>query len=87
MRQPGFSLGNRFLGGVFGFFRGVIIVAAVSILLRQAIPDPEEGLLNNAILLSNIEWMVDWIEANFDQILDAEPTEAVKQKLNSVGMP
>ena len=86
LRQPGFSLGNRLLGGVFGFFRGVIILAAVSILLRAAIPDSEQGLLDNAILLNNIEWIVDWIEANFDQILDSEPTELVKENLDSIDM-
>ena len=45
MRQPGFNLGNRLLGGVFGFIRGVIIIAALSILLRAVLPDDEEDLL------------------------------------------
>jgi len=38
MRQPGFNLGNRLLGGVFGTLRGVIIVAAISIMLPRSCP-------------------------------------------------
>ena len=86
MRQPGFNIGNRFLGGIFGLLRGVIIVAAISILLRAALPDSNEGLLDSAVLMEPVEWVAEWIGANFDRVLESEPTEAVKDTIDSSEM-
>ena len=86
MRQPGFNIGNRLLGGIFGLLRGVIIVAAISILLRAALPDSNEGLLDSAVLMEPVEWVAEWIGANFDRVLESEPTEAVKDTIDSSGM-
>jgi len=86
MRQPGFNIGNRLLGGIFGLLRGVIIVAAISIPLRAALPDSNEGLLDSAVLMEPVEWVAEWIGANFDRVLESEPTEAVKDTIDSSEM-
>ena len=86
MRQPGFNIGNRLLGGIFGLLRGVIIVAAISILLRSALPDSNEGLLDSAVLMEPVELVAEWIGANFDRVLESEPTEAVKDTIDSSEM-
>ena len=86
MRQPGFNIGNRLLGGIFGLLRGVIIVAALSILLRAMLPDANEDLLNSAVLMEPVDMVAEWIGANFDRVLEAEPTEAVKDTIDSSEM-
>ena len=86
MRQPGFNLGNRLLGGVFGFIRGVIIIAALSILLRAVLPDGEEDLLDSAVLMDPVNWVADWIGTNFERVLESEPSEAVKDTIDSSEM-
>ena len=86
MRQPGFNIGNRLLGGIFGLLRGVIIVAAISILLRAALPDSNEGLLDSAVLMEPVEWVAEWIGANFDRVLESDPTEAVRDTIDSSEM-
>ena len=86
MRQPGFNVGNRLLGGIFGLLRGVIIVAAISILLRAALPDSDEDLLDAAVLMGPVDWVAEWIGANFDRVLESEPTEAVKDTIDSSEM-
>ena len=86
MRQPGFNVGNRLLGGIFGLFRGVIIVAAISILLRSALPDSDEDLLDEAVMMEPVELVAEWIGANFDRVLASEPTEAVQDTIDSSDM-
>ena len=86
MRQPGFNIGNRLLGGIFGLLRGVIIVAAISTLLRAALPDSNQGLLDSAVLMEPVEWVAEWIGANFDRVLESEPTQAVKDTIDSSEM-
>jgi membrane protein required for colicin V production len=86
MRQPGFNVGNRLLGGIFGFFRGVIIIAAISILLRAVLPDNKEDLLDSAVLMDSVNWVADWIGANFERVVESEPTEAVKDTIDSSDM-
>jgi membrane protein required for colicin V production len=86
MRQPGFNIGNRLLGGIFGLLRGVIIVAALSILLRAGLPDSNEDLLDSAVLMEPVEWVAEWIGANFERVMESEPTEAVKDTIDSSDM-
>ena len=86
MRQPGFNIGNRLLGGIFGLLRGVIIVAAITTLLRMALPDSDEDLLDAAVLKEPVEWVAKWIGANFDRILASEPIEAAKDTIDSSEM-
>ena len=71
------------MGGIFGFIRGVIIIAALSILLRAVLPDSEEDLLDSAVLMDPVNWVAEWIGANFERVLEAEPTEAVKDTIDS----
>jgi membrane protein required for colicin V production len=86
MRQAGFNVGNRLLGGIFGFFRGVIIIAAISILLRAALPDDKEDLLDSAVLMDSVNWVAEWIGANFERVVESAPTEAVKDTIDSSDM-
>ena len=86
MRQPGFNIGNRLLGGIFGLLRGVIIVAAISILLRSGLPDSNEDLLDSAVLMEPVEWVAKWIGANFERVMESEPTEAMKDTIDSSEM-
>ena len=86
MRQPGFNVGNRLLGGIFGLLRGMIIVAALSILLRAVLPDGDEDLLDSAVLMEPAEWVAEWIGGNFERVMESEPTEAVKDTINSSDM-
>ena len=86
MRQPGFHLGNRLLGGLFGWLRGVIIVAAISVLLRGALPDTDEDLLDSAVLMPPVDWVAEWVGANFDEVMQAQPAEAVKETIESTEM-
>ena len=86
MRQPGFNIGNRLLGGIFGLLRGVIVIAAISILLRAALPDSNEDLLDAAVLMEPVEWVAERIGANFDRVLASQPTGAMKDTIDSSEM-
>ena len=86
MGQPGFNLGNRLLGGAFGFIRGVIIIAALSIVLRAVLPDDEEDLLDAAVLMDPVNWVAELIGTNFERVLESEPSEAVKDTIDSSEM-
>ena len=86
MRQPGFNLGNRLFGGVFGFIRGIIIIAALSVVLRAVLPDGEEDLLESAVLMDPVNWVAEWIGTNFERVLESEPSEAVRDTMDSGGM-
>ena len=74
------------LGGLFGWLRGVIIVAAISVLLRGALPDTDEDLLDSAVLMSPVNWVAEWVGANFDQVIEAQPAETVKETIESTEM-
>jgi len=86
MRQPGFNLGNRLLGALFGLARGILIVALLSVVLRAIVPKEEQGLINQAVLMDPVDWVAEWVGANFERVLEAEPTEAVKETLDSTEM-
>ena len=72
LKQPGFSLGNRLFGGLFGLCRGTVIVAMLTAILRAILPDSDEDLIDGAVLIEWIDWMMTWIGASFDQILEFE---------------
>lgn len=86
MRQPGFNLGNRLFGGLFGLIRGVIIIAALSIVLRAVLPDDEEDLLDSAVLMDPVNWVAERIDTNFERVIESEPSEAVKDTIDSSEM-
>ena len=48
MKQPGFNLGNRLLGACFGVLRGLVIMMAVTLILKGLLPDSEEDWLEEA---------------------------------------
>jgi membrane protein required for colicin V production len=86
MRQPGFNLGNRLFGAVFGLLRGVIIIAGVSVVLRFWLPPDNQQWLETAVLMEPVQIVADWIGANFERVRDAEPTEAVKESIDVTDM-
>ena len=57
-----------------------------SILLRAMLPDANEDLLNTAVLMEPVNMVAEWIGANFDRVMEAEPTEAVKDTIDSSKM-
>ena len=38
------------------------------------------------MLMEPVEWVAEWIGANFDRVLESEPTEAVKDTIDSSEM-
>jgi|SaaInl59LU_5_DNA_1037362.scaffolds.fasta_scaffold17861_2 membrane protein required for colicin V production len=86
LRQPGFNLGNRLLGGVFGLFRGLVIMMVVTLMLKGMLPDTEEDWLNDAKLMPMLDEMADWFSENFDDLLEAKPVETIGESLESQEM-
>ena len=86
LRQPGFNLGNRFLGGSFGVVRGMVVVMAATLVLKGLLPDSEQDLLEDASLMPMIDTMADWFSENFDDLLDAKPVEQMEDSLDSADM-
>ena len=86
MRQPGFNVGNRMLGALFGLARGMLIVALISVVLRAIVPNKEQSLVNDSVLMDPVDWVAEWVGANFERVLEAEPTEAVRDTLDSTEM-
>lgn len=86
LRQPGFNLGNRLLGGVFGLFRGLVIMMVVTLMLKGMLPDTEEDWLNDARLMPMLDEMADWFSENFDDLLEAKPVETMGESLESQEM-
>ena len=64
----------------------MIIIAAISILLRAVLPDNKEDLLDSAELMDSVNWVAEWIGANFERVVESEPTEAVKDTIDSSDM-
>jgi len=50
------------------------------------LPDSEEDLLNSAVLMEPVNMVAEWIGANFDRVTEAEPTEALKDTIDSSEM-
>jgi hypothetical protein len=50
------------------------------------LPDSDEDLLDAAVLMEPVEWVAEWIGANFDRVLESEPTQAVKDSIDSSEM-
>ena len=86
LRQPGFNLGNRLLGGAFGVVRGFVVVMAATLVLKGIVPDAEEDLLDDAQLMPIIDTMADWFSENFDDLLEVKPVEHVEDSLESADM-
>ena len=86
MRQPGFNLGNRVLGGVFGLLRGVVLVIVITFLIRTVVPVSEQDLLDRSELMPGIDEIAQWLGAHTSEILEAEPVEQVEETLESADM-
>ncbi|EED35289.1 CvpA family protein [Luminiphilus syltensis NOR5-1B] len=86
MRQPGFNLGNRFLGGMFGVVRGLVIMMAAVLLLRAFLPDSEEAWLDNAQLVDPLDDMAEVFGQTFDDVLEADPPETLGESFESSEM-
>lgn len=86
LRQPGFNVGNRLFGGVFGLFRGLVIMMVVTLLLKGLLPDSEEDLLDEAQLMPMLDTLGDWFSENFDDLLETAPVERVEESLESAEM-
>lgn len=82
MKQPGFNLGNRLLGACFGVLRGLVIMMAVTLVLKGLLPDSEEDWLEEAELMPPIEAMADWFSENFDDLLDVQPADGLGKDLS-----
>ena len=86
MRQPGFNLGNRILGGLFGLLRGVVLVIVETFLLRSVVPDSEQDLINRATLMPTIDELSSQLGGHTSEILKAEPVEQIEETLESADM-
>jgi uncharacterized membrane protein required for colicin V production len=74
------------LGALFGLARGMLIVALISVVLRAIVPNKEQSLVNDSVLMDPVDWVAEWVGANFERVLEAEPTEAVRDTLDSTEM-
>jgi len=83
LRQPGFNLGNRFLGALFGIARGFVIMMVVTLMLKGMLPDSEEDWLDQAQLVPMLDMMANWFSDNVDDVLQSHPVETVDAALES----
>ena len=86
MRQPGLNVGNRLLGGVFGLARGLVIMLAVTVLLRSVVPSSKDDLLDDAEITPLLETLAEWLGDNMETVLETAPAEQLEQELESVEM-
>lgn len=86
LRQPGFNLGNRLLGAIFGVMRGLVVVMVATLILKGMLPDSEEDWLDDARLMPLIDTMADWFSENFDDLLEQQPVEAIGETLEQTEM-
>lgn len=86
LRQPGLNLGNRILGAAFGVLRGVIVVAILTLILRELIPRSEQDLIDNATLIDVIDEVIEFFGDNLDPILDAAPTDSVGEAIDNTDL-
>ena len=86
MRQPGFNIGNRMLGGIFGVLRGVVVVVVLVFLIRAAIPSSEQDLLRRSELMPMMDEVAEWLGGHTAEIIEAKPVEQVEESLDSADM-
>ncbi|MDG1828200.1 MAG: CvpA family protein [Luminiphilus sp.] len=86
MRQPGFNLGNRVLGGVFGLLRGVVFVIVATFVLRSVVPNSEQDLVNRSALMPTIDEISTELGGHTAELLKAEPVEQIEETLESAEM-
>jgi membrane protein required for colicin V production len=86
LRQPGLNFGNRLLGACFGAARGVIIAAALTLLVRGLIPDSEATLLNESFVIDDLEIVSEWLADNFDDVLNGDVPDVVDETIKESSM-
>ena len=86
LRQPGLNFGNRLLGACFGAARGVIIAAALTLLVRGLIPDSEATLLNESFVIDDLEIVAEWLADNFDDVLNGDVPDVVDETIKESSM-
>ena len=86
MRQPGLNIGNRLLGGVFGLSRGLVIMLALTFVLRSVVPSSQDDLLDDAEITPLLKTLAEWLGENMETVLEAAPAEQLEQELESVEM-
>lgn len=79
LRQPGFNLGNRLLGALFGVGRGLVMMMALALVLKGVLPDSEEAWLREARTMAILDQMADWFSENFDDLLQQQPAESLQE--------
>ena len=83
LKQPGLNLGNRLLGGAFGVMRGLMIMMAVTLVLKGLLPSSEQDWLDEAELMPTLDTMADWFSENFDDLLEIEPIQEMGDSIDS----
>ena len=86
LRQPGLNFGNRLLGAGFGAARGVIIVAALTLLFRAFIPESEATLLKDSVFIDDIDVVAEWLSDNFDDVLNGDVSNVVDDTIEQSSM-
>ena len=83
MRQPGFNVGNRLLGGIFGLLLGGDHCRGNQYPAARGAARFQRGLAGRGSADGACRMGRRWIGANFDRVLESEPTEAVKDTIDS----
>ena len=67
VKVTGLTLLDRFLGTVFGFARGIIIVLVVVYVLRQLAPPQNLLWLDESQLMPHVDMLGQWVQALFSR--------------------
>lgn len=86
MRQPGFNIGNRILGGMFGVLRGLVIVMVMVAVLDILWPSGPDQWLGQSVLYPMVQELAEWLQGNFDAVLQETPNEVLEPQLNTTEM-
>ena len=86
LKQPGFNLGNRLLGGVFGILRGLVVMMVATLLLKAMVPVSERDWLSDSELMPVIDKLGSTLADVFGELQDIKPVEGVEDSLESADM-
>lgn len=68
VRVTGLTVLDRVLGTVFGFARGVIIILVLAYVVQQLVPQEEQTLLHQSVLMPHLNMLADWVQLVFHNI-------------------
>jgi len=86
LKQPGFNLGNRLLGGVFGILRGLVVMMVLTLLLKAVVPASERAWSGDSELMPIIDTLSSTLADVFGELQDIKPVEGVEDSLESADM-